>query len=38
MAKETTQDEKFVGIVPIESDWSQYALERLGPPPEMPRS
>lgn len=33
MAKETARDEKFVGIVPLEPDWSQYALERLGPPP-----
>ena len=33
MATGTTQDEKLVGIVPLEPDWSQPGIERLGPPP-----
>ena len=33
MAKATPQNEKLVGVVPLETNESQYALERLGPPP-----
>ena len=33
MATGTIQDEKLVGIVPLEPDWSQPGIERLGPPP-----
>lgn len=33
MAAGTVKDEKLVGIVPLEPDWSQPGIERLGPPP-----